>query len=144
MIGKRFDPYGSYIFKVEIDNVISAGFSQVSGLSIEVAVESKKEGGVNHMEHHFPKNIQYPKLTLKRGMIDIDSLWKWYQDVLLGDIVRKNGSVCLYDDNGKQIRRWNFFNAYPTKWEGPSLNASSAAIATETFVIVHDQLKLAE
>ncbi|MCD4809203.1 MAG: phage tail protein, partial [Methanosarcinales archaeon] len=64
--GKRSDPYSAYRFKVEIEGIIAAGFTDVSGLTIETEVETIKEGGVNNYEYKLPKFTKYSNITLKR------------------------------------------------------------------------------
>ena len=44
MAGTRIDPYGQFNFLVEIDGVIHAGFSEVSGLSTDSNVMEYREG----------------------------------------------------------------------------------------------------
>lgn len=34
-----------------------------------------------------------------------------------------------------------FFEAYPTKWTGPSLNAATSDVAIETLELVHNGIK---
>ena len=41
------------------------------------------------------------------------------------------------DSFGKDKRRWTFWGAYPIKWTGPELKASSNAIAFESIEMVH-------
>jgi len=42
--GKRRDPYVNFNFLVEINGMIEAGFSEVSGLYIETDIFEYKEG----------------------------------------------------------------------------------------------------
>ena len=37
-----------------------------------------------------------------------------------------------------EVVRWNFINAWPTKWDGPHLNAKGNEIAVETLVLAHE------
>jgi phage tail-like protein len=46
----------------------------------------------------------------------------------------------LLDSAGKEKLRWNFVNAWPSKWTGPALNATSTAVAVETLEITHEEL----
>ncbi len=133
---ENFDPYLNFRFRVELGGVISGGFSDVSGLSVETEVETRKEGGENTFEYKLPKTTKYQNLTLKRGLSD-DSLWDWYNKVIYGTIERRDISVCLLDEVGEEVKRWNFQGAYPVKWEGASLNAKSASIAVESIILVH-------
>ena len=43
-------------------------FQEVSGLSVDVEMESFKEGGQNRFEHQLPVRTKYSDITLKRGM----------------------------------------------------------------------------
>ena len=52
-------------------------------------------------------------------------------------ITRKDVTVVLMDSAGDDKRRWTFQGAYPIKWTGPELKASSSAIAFESIELVH-------
>ena len=134
------DPYRGFRFKVELGGIISGGFTDVSGLSVETEVETRKEGGENNFEYKLPKASKFSNLTLKRGISD-DSLWDWYKNVMYGKIERKNISVCLLNEEGAEVVRWDFQGAYPVKWDGPTLNAGTANVAVESIVIVHHGLQ---
>ena len=133
----RNDPYPSFRFRVEIDNIIVANVSEVSGLQIEIETEPYREGGVNDFVHNFPKGIKYQPFVLRRGITDPDFLWSWYKAVRTKMITRKNVTVVLMDSAGVDKRRWTFQGAYPIKWTGPELKASSNAIAFESIELVH-------
>jgi phage tail-like protein len=137
---ERSDPYRGFRFKLELGGIISGGFSEVSGLSVETEVETRKEGGENNFEYKLPKATKYSNLTLKRGISD-DNLWAWYKDVIYGKVERQDISVCLLDEGGTEVMRWNFEKAFPVKWNGPSLNASSNSVAVESLVLVHHGLQ---
>ncbi|PXF60962.1 MAG: phage tail protein [Candidatus Methanogaster sp.] len=133
----RSDPYTVYNFLIEIDGIIAGGFTEVSGISIETEVETVTEGGANDIVYKLPKGTKYTDITLKHGLTDSDVLWKWYQDVIHGKIVRKNGTIYLRNQSGVIVGAWGFAEAYPFKWDGPAFNASSNTVATETIVLTH-------
>ena len=137
----KSDPYSAYNFLVEIEGIIAGGFTEVSGMSIETEVEPVTEGGANDIVYKLPKGTKYTDITLKHGLTDSDLLWGWYQDVINGKIVRKNGAIYLCDHSGTPVGVWGFFEAYPFKWEGPIFNASSNTVATETIILTHHGLK---
>jgi len=141
-MAKRKDPIFSFRFLVEIDGLVHGGFQEIAGISIEVDMESKKEGGLNEFEHHFIKGIKNSNLTLKRGMGVNKDLWKWFQKTCNAKPEEKNGSIHIQDTTGKTISTINFFNAFPIKWEGPALNAQSSGIAIESITLVHQGLDL--
>ncbi|MFZ0388947.1 MAG: phage tail protein [Calditrichia bacterium] len=135
--GKRTDPYGAYHYLVEIGGVIAAGFSEVSGISRETQVEDYQEGGLNEFVHRLPGPARFQNIVLKRGITDSGELFQWHQEVISGKIRRRNGSIILQDNAGEERWRWNFIEAYPAKWSGPSLQAGSSAVAIETLELAH-------
>ena len=133
--GKRSDPYSTYRFKVEIEGIITAGFTDVSGLTIDTEVETIKEGGVNNYQYKLPKFTKYSDITLKRGLIDWD-LWQWYQTVISGRFKRKSVTIYLFDHSGNETgNSYQLFEAFPIKWEGPTFNAKNSTVASETLIL---------
>lgn len=132
------DPYTSFRFKIEIGQVISGGFSECSGLSVETEVEEYREGGLNEYTHKLPKNTKYGGLTLKRGFIDSDVLWNWHRDVISGkQTQRQNISILLLDSLGNAKHRWEVKEALPVKWNCSDLKADGNTILVETLELVH-------
>ena len=140
-VGDRTDPYLACRFRVEIEGLEVGGFSEVTGLQVETEVETYREGGLNEYEHKLPGPTRYPaNLTLKRGFMDADTLWTWHQEIAQGKIKRRNGSIVLLNDAGEDKWRWNFTGAYPVRWAGADLRASSAEVAVETLELAHHGL----
>ncbi|MGB7922511.1 MAG: phage tail protein [Pyrinomonadaceae bacterium] len=141
--GARVDPYRSFNFLVEIDGITQAGFQEVSGLDASTDSTDYREGSdPNHVRKLTGLN-KYSAITLKRGITDSDELWKWRATAIDGKTQRKNGSIILLDEAGQEKLRWNFFNAWPSKWTGPSFNSTSTAVAVETLEITHEEVKKA-
>lgn len=141
----RGDPYLSFRFGVEIDGILSAGFNDVIGLTLETEVQTFREGGNNLAEQQLPGTTKYPaKLNLKRGLADAHDLWKWYEDVTNGLIERRDVSILLLDSKTNEERwRWVILEAYPVKWSGPEFRANSSEIAFESVELVHKGLRYA-
>jgi len=138
--GIRFDPYSAFNFFVEIQGILSGGFSEVSGLQAETETQEYSEGGLNHYVHHFAGRTRYPALVLKHGLTPLDALWLWHHEVTRGNVVRLNGTIYLLNEMRVPVVWWNFKNAFPTKWVGPDLRAGSNDIAFETIELVHEGL----
>ena len=144
--GQRVDPYGSFDFLVEIDGIARASFQEASGLDSTIDVTEYREGGnANPSVCKLPARSKYSNITLKWGVTDDPELWKWHLQWVKGDPAakRKNGSIVLLDRTGKEKVRWNFINAWPTKWTGPSFNAKGNDVAIETLEIAHEGLERA-
>jgi phage tail-like protein len=141
--GTRVDPYRGFNFLVEIDGITQAGFQEVSGLDASTDATDYREGSdPNHVRKLTGLN-KYSAITLKRGITDSDELWKWRNTVIDGKTERKNGSIILLDEAKQEKIRWNFFNAWPSKWTGPALNSTSTAVAVETLELTHEEVKRA-
>ena len=135
---KRNDPYLNYNFLIEVDNLIVGGFSEVSGLQVEVQTEDYREGGVNEYIHKLAGPARYnSNLILKRGITDSATLWEWQMDVVYGIVERKDVTVILQDAAQNEKWRWIFYEAYPVKWSGPDMRAASPEVALETLELAH-------
>lgn len=139
-VGDRKDPYRAYNFLVEIDGITRAGFRECSGLDSSQDPVDYREGNDPHIARKLPGLVKHSNLTLKWGITDDAQLWAWRKKVMDGKIERKNGSVILMDDTGAEKLRWNFREGWPTKWTGPSFNATGNEVAIETLEIVHEGL----
>ena len=136
--GNRVDPYLGFNFLVEIGSLVVGGFSEVTGLQTEVQTEDYREGGVNEYTHKLAGPTNYPSnLSLRRGISNADTLWNWHREITRGIINRRNISIILLDSEGREVRRWNFAQAYPVSWTGPELRADTAQVAVETLELVH-------
>ena len=69
---------------------------------------------------------------------------KDYNEGGVNDRVHKRIAVTisLVGPDGQPVRTWSFADAFPVKWAGPSLNAGSNQVATETLEIVHAGLQM--
>ncbi|MDR3303831.1 MAG: phage tail protein [Treponema sp.] len=133
----------AYIFTVEIDGIETARFQKCEGLEAETYVYEVEEGGLNTSTHKFYGRTRYPNLILEKGVSENEALFNWYKKTVLEDnpIERKNGSVILKDTENNELKRWNFFRAFPCRWIGPRLDASpDGEYAVERIEITHEGL----
>jgi len=97
-----------------------------------------REGGENRTVRKLPGMTKYPNIVLKWGLSDSDELYKWWKSIMNGKVDRRNGSIILLDTEGNEKVRWNFFNAWPTKWDGPDFNAKGNDVAIETLELANE------
>ncbi len=143
-VGSRNDPYRGYNFRVEIEGVTVAGFRECSGLDTSQDPIEYREGADRATTvRKLPGLVKYANISLKRGVTDANELWQWRAKVIEGKIERRSGSIILADDTGAEMKRWNFFEGWPTKWTGPTFNATANEVAIETLEIAHERLELA-
>jgi phage tail-like protein len=141
--GLRVDPYLSCNFVVEIEGLLVGGFTECSGLEIELETYEYREGGQNDFVHRFVGAMRHPPLVLRHGLSPLDGLWGWHQDVAAGDIRRRNGTIYLLNQAQAPVAWWHFREALPLKWSGPTLRAESAAVAFESVELAHHGLSRA-
>jgi len=139
----RVDPYKNFRFLVEIDGIVQAGFSECSGFGSNVEVIEYREGGDSATVRKLPGKTSYPDITLKWGATDSRELYDWHLTAVNGAVERKNGSIILQDDAGQEKVRWNFFNAWPSKWDGPDFNAKGNDLAIDTLTVSCERLERA-
>lgn len=137
----RIDPYFGFRFRLEIQGIIEAGFTEFSGLQATTQVEEIIEGGVNTYVHKFPKETTFENLVLKKGLADSNKLWQWHRDVILNNFKRRDVQIFLLKDvrdpNTAAAQQWSFREAYPVKWTGPEFKAESNTVAFETIELAH-------
>lgn len=137
--GTRVDPFRSFNFLIEMDGIAQASFMECSGLESTTEVIETREGGDNTTVRKLPGKTSYSNITLKWGMTPSRELWAWRAKVVEGRLERKNGSIVIFDlANKQEVARWNFVNAWPTKWDGPTFNAKGNDLAIETLVLAHE------
>ena len=132
-------------FLVEIGSEVVANFQECSGLTVEVEVQEYVEGGNNEFIHKLPGRMKYTNITLKRGISDNPQFTQWRPKIEGGKIAveRKNLSIILFTHSGETAKRWEVSDAYPIKWTGPDLRASSMEILLESVELVHTGLRVA-
>ncbi len=140
----RVDPYKNYNFKIDCDGIIRGACKECSGLDSTTESIDYREGGENTTIHKLPGKTTFSEVTLKRGITDSDDLWEWRKMVVDGNegkgkkTMRRNVSIFLLNDKGEEILRWNLTDAWPSKWEGPSLDATANDVAFETLTLTHE------
>jgi phage tail-like protein len=140
----RVDPYRNYPFQVEIDGLTLGGFSECTGFGSSVDPTEYREGNEVPTVRKLPGMTKYTNITLKFGLTDSRVLYDWYTDITKGKIERKNGSIVVMDTDGTTEKvRWNFYEGWPTKYDGPDFNAKGTDVAIETFEIAHERLERA-
>jgi phage tail-like protein len=139
----RTDPYSNSRFLVEIDGIVQAGFTEASGFGSTVEVVEYREGGDAATVRKLPGRVTYPDITLRWGLTDSRELYDWHVSAINGRIERKNGSIILLDSTGQEKVRWNFFGAWPSRWDGADFNARSNDAAIETLTVTCERLERA-
>lgn len=139
----RVDPFRNFRFLVEIDGIVQAGFSECSGFGSNVEVIEYREGGDSTTVRKLPGKTSYTDVMLKWGLTNSRELYDWHREVINGQISRRNGSIIILDDTGQEVVRWNFFNAWPSKFDPVDLNAKGNDVALDSLTVSCERLERA-
>jgi phage tail-like protein len=134
------DPFKGFRFRVEIQGIQQMGFSECSSIGSHIEVVEYREGGDVASVRKLPGKISYPDITLKWGMTQSQEIYEWHREAVNGNIKRVHGSVVQLDDTGKEQLRWDFFNAWPSKWDGPAFNAKGNDVSIETLTLTCERI----
>jgi|SRR5579884_475275 len=148
------DPLVATNFFLEIKGEVIDTLSEVSGLDVELEaadVAQRTANGVYVQHKVFSKPKWTGEISIKRiapNDATKDLLWKWFDDIRNKGMSvdnrngeRKDGSIVIYDTTMKEIARWNFYDAWPSKISQDSLTVGSNDPVSETITIQHEKLE---
>ncbi|HMT20653.1 MAG TPA: phage tail protein [Promineifilum sp.] len=138
------DPLVGFHFGIDLGGVIQGFFTECSGIGSEhEVIEHKVTANGKEVIMKIPGRLKWENITLKRGITSSMDIWKWRKDVEDGkvDSARRDGSIVMYDQNLKEIARWNFLRAWPVKVTGPQPKSDSNEIGLEELTIAHEYIE---
>ncbi|MBU3895426.1 phage tail protein [Serratia rubidaea] len=134
-------PIPTYRFVVSVgkDQMV---FSGVSGLDQSVQLVKYQDGAGNLFQ--MPGQMEPLTITLKRGVVPKQSqLYDWINAISFNRVEKKDLTISLTNESGSELLvTWNVMNAFPTKWTGPSFDATSNEVAIEEISLAADRLTL--
>lgn len=137
----RSTPYGQYNFLVEIEGIEAAGFSEVSGLSIETEIIEYREGGMRENARiKLPGLTKYANVTLKRGFAGSLALYEWLRTSTDGNDDPRSVAIILLNEAREEVLRARLRRARIVKFTMGPLNAKGAEVAIEELVLAHERL----
>lgn len=132
-------PYLNFHFQV-LWGGTRVGFSEVSGLSIEVEAIEYREG--SNPEYSFmkiPGMTKFSNIILKRGIVaDDNEFYEWLNTIKLNQVERRDITINLLNEDHEPAMVWKVKNAFPVKIKAPSLKADGNEVAIETLEIAHE------
>ena len=128
-------------FAMEIDGVIVNGIHSVEGFESETEIIEYKDGESGTVQTR-PGQHKPVKITITKDWSGTSEFYKWRKAVIDGKTERKSVSIIFHNDASEESGRINIFNAWPTSWTGPALNARTSAQATEKITISAETFEL--
>ena len=130
-------------FKVSIDGKNWEVYESVSGLGLSME-DIPFQADKNQLSNR-PGRCNANDIVLTRRFRKDKELYDWMKSIKEGKKEVKSGSVVLMDDEYKEIVRFNFFDAWPKAWHGPSLSKQVGGNDTllETVVLSVSDVEMA-
>lgn len=144
----RQDPYHSFNFQVAIggdqgdgsEGTVIGGFSDVSGLGVDVQYAEYRNGNEKfNTVRKVPGTHKVDDVTLKRGLVGSDDLYRWIKTVRDGTADPRQVTITLLDEARQPVASWVLRQAQPKKWTGPTFAAKGGGdVAMEELSFVHE------
>lgn len=132
-------------FLLEVDGVEIGLFTSVSGLQVTAQTEDLVEGGQNGFARKLPGRLEWPNITLSRGLIQADNLFDWFSKTsgegfaAAGNkIQRCTGAITALASDGSRLRAWNLSGVFPVRWKGPDFSVGGNDVLSEELEIAHE------
>jgi phage tail-like protein len=143
----RIDPLRNFRFKLEIDGITQAGFSEVAIAETTIDAVDYREGIDPPHVRKLSGLTKYGNITLKWGLTagtgSALELFKWHQDVSNGLIKekRKTVAIIVQDEAGTPAARWTIDNAWPVKYDPSDLNAKGNEVLIELLELANEGIE---
>lgn len=139
----RKDPYRNFRFRVEIDGITQAGFTDATIPDSTTAPIDYREGTDPVHNRKLSGLTTYGNITLKSGLTDSTELYEWRKLVVEkgAQAARRNLSLVLVDEAGDDKARWNVMEAWPTKYDPSDFSAKGSEVVIETLDLVCEEVQ---
>ena len=134
------DPIRNFRFRLEVDGITAAGFSDVTIPDTTVDVVDYRNGSDPTFMKKLSGLTKYGNITLKTGVTTDVSLYTWHNTVTASGAKdnSKNVSIILVDEAGADSARWDLVDAWPTKYDPSDLSSKGNEVLVESLELVHE------
>lgn len=142
----RIDPLRNFRFRLEIDGITQAGFSEVMIAETTIDVVDYRLGTDPPHVSKLSGLTKYGNITLKWGVTiggtSLD-LFKWHSDVSAGQIMakRKKVVIVVQDVDGTDAARFVITEAWPVKYDPSDLNAKGNEVFIELLELANEGIE---
>jgi phage tail-like protein len=135
---------GAGKFKIDVEGCATAS-ANVESITVEDLVIDEREmttGADWDYRVYGPGDAHFGSITIRsRVGKDSKELYQWWLDCSQGKNIRKSISVIALKRDGSEARRWNIFEAFPTRSD-PGEYSPSSNVACETIVAKMQRVEL--
>lgn len=142
----RNDPLRNFRYRLEIDSVTQAGFSEVAIAETTVEAIDYREGTDPPHVRKLSGLTKYGNITLKSGVTvgaNALDLFKWHADVSAGQVKdkRKRVVIVVQDEEGADRARFVVSEAWPVKYDPSDLNAKGNEVMIELLELANEGIE---
>jgi phage tail-like protein len=139
---QRDNPYPNFNFVVDIGGDELA-FAEVEIPAGEIDVIEYREGADRtNASRKLPGRVRYGNVTLRRGVDGRLALWEWFKTVRDGQLVRRDVTITLLDEQRQPVQRWLLRDAWPTKYDPSDLNAKGNEVLIELLELAVEGIEI--
>lgn len=133
-------------FRVDIPDCPNASANVVSVAVEDLTIDEREltKGADWDYRVYGPGDAHYGSVTIRCrvGKEDNKELYAWWLACSQGKNIRKNISVDVEASDSSEVRRFNLFECFPTRWDAADYSPSSN-VACETIVCKMGRVELA-
>jgi phage tail-like protein len=142
----RIDPLRNFRYRLEIDSIAQAGFSEVMIAETTIDAVDYREGNEPPHVRKLSGLTKYGNITLKWGLTvggaALD-LFKWHNEISAGQIKEKRRKVVIVvqDEAGSDAARFVITDAWPIKYDPSDLNAKGNEVMIELLELANEGIE---
>src|SRR5580765_803849 len=142
----RIDPLRNFRYRLEIDSIAQAGFSEVMIAETSIDAVDYREGTDPPHVRKLSGLTKYGNITLKWGLTiggTALDLYKWFVDISAGQIKdrRKKVVIVVQDEAGQDAARFVITDAWPVKYDPSDLNAKGNEVIIELLELANEGIE---
>ncbi|OLT00500.1 phage tail protein [Pseudonocardia sp. CNS-004] len=141
----RQDPLRKFRFRLEIDGLDQAAFSEVTIGDLASDPIEYREGDEIPTVRKLSGLTKYANVTLKWGITDSVELAEWHQQIVGGatllDEIRKTVVIRMQDEAGNDKAAFEITRAWPCKYDPTDLNATGNEVAIDTLELCNEGIR---
>jgi phage tail-like protein len=141
----RQDPLRKFRFRLEIDGLEQAAFSEVAiGDAASDAIEYR-EGDELTTARKLSGLTKFANVTLKWGITDSLELANWHQLIVGGatlqEEIRKTVVIHIQDESNQDKAAFEITRAWPCKYDPSDLNGTGNEVAIDSLELANEGIR---
>ncbi|MDB5669991.1 MAG: conserved hypothetical phage tail region protein [Alphaproteobacteria bacterium] len=139
------DPLRNFRYRLEIDGIVQAGFSEVAiGDASNDPIEYREGNEITTVRKLKGLN-KYGNITLKWGLTDSIELSNWHRmvvdDATPLSAVRRTVVIRIQNEAGEDKAAFEITRAWPTKYNPTDLNGKGNEVAIESLELANEGVR---